>query len=180
MNPLCLHRLTAAAVTAGTAALIVSCTATGPVEHGKVIDKRSKAPWTEMVTEAVYNCRAVTTRAARSSLVTGKGGGGKKGGKSDDGDGGGGLIGGLFGGGSDSKPAKKPSPSTNDTAPRPSAKPQSPQPQQRRDCTKAGERKVPKLHPGRYELHIKAEDGRTAWKHVTAEVYNRTRKGDTV
>lgn len=177
MNPICLHRFTAAAVTAGTAALIVSCTATGPVEHGKVIDKRSKAPWTEMVTEAVYNCRAITTRAARSSLVTGNGGGTKKPGKSGDG---GGLIGGLFGGGSDSKPAKKPSPRNNDTAPRPSEKPQSPRPQQRRDCTQVGERKVPRQHPGRYELHIKTEDGRTAWKRVTADLYSRTKKGDTV
>ncbi|WP_031104708.1 hypothetical protein [Streptomyces sp. NRRL S-146] len=183
MNPISLHRLTVAGVTVGAAALIVSCTATGPtgpVEHGKVIDKRSKAPRTETVTEDIYNCRATTTRAARSSLVTGKGGGGKgggkKGGKSDGGDSG--LVGGLFGGGSDSKPAKKPGGNGTDT--RPSAKPQSPSPQPRRDCTKVGERKVPKLHPGRYELHIKAEDGRTAWKRVTADLYNRTKKGDTV
>ncbi|WP_228983494.1 hypothetical protein [Streptomyces sp. DH12] len=177
MNPISLHRLTAAVVTVGTAALIVSCTATGPVEHGKVIDKRSKAARTEMVTEGIYNCRAVTTRVARSSLVTGKGGGGKKSGKSDGGDGGG-LIGGLFGGGTDSRPDKKSG--GNGTATRPSAKPQSPRPQQRRDCTKVGERQVPKRHPGRYELHIKAEDGRTAWKRVTADLYNRTKKGDTV
>ncbi|MCX5278021.1 hypothetical protein [Streptomyces virginiae] len=183
MNPISLHRLTVAGVTVGAAALIVSCTATGPtgpVEHGKVIDKRSKAPRTEMVTEDVYNCRATTTRAARSGLVTGKGGGGKgggkKGGKSDGGDSG--LVGSLFGGGSDSKPAKKPGGNGADT--RPSAKPQSPSPQPRRDCTKVGERKVPKLHPGRYELHIKAEDGRTAWKRVTVDVYNRTKKGDAV
>lgn len=179
MTPLSLHRLTAAGVTVGATALIVSCTATGPVEHGKVIDKRSKAARTEMVTEGVYNCRPATTRAARSSLVTGRGGGkggGKKGGKSDGGDSG--LVGGLFGAGSDSKPAKKPG--KNGTATRPSTKPQSPSPQPRRDCTKVGERKVPKLHPGRYELHIKAEDGRTAWKRVTADVYNRTKKGDAV
>lgn len=173
MNSTFLHRLIAAGATVGTTALIASCSTLGPIEHGKVIDKRSRAPWTETVTEDIYDCRTGTTRAARSSLVTGKGG---KGGR------GGGSGGGLFGGGSGSKPAKKPSPNGNGTSPstRPGGNSQSPGTQQRRGCTKVGERTVGKPHPGRYELHIKADDGRTAWKNVTADTYRHTRKGDTV
>ncbi|MFE4829799.1 hypothetical protein [Streptomyces sp. NPDC056672] len=165
----------------GATTLVVSCAGRAPsadskppVRHGIVIGKYSRAAWTEHTVHGVYKCRTVTTKAARSSLVLGKSGGSSSGGS-----GGGGLIGGLFGGGSDHKP--KTGPSTGSTpGKKPSPKSPGTGTHQRKKCTKVGQRTVATPYPAVYKLRIKAKDGRTAWRTVTAYVYLHTKKGDKV
>ena len=197
MNSTSLRRLAAVTMTVGATTLVVSCAGLAPsadrkppVRHGIVIDKYSRAAWTEHTIQPIYKCRTITTKAARSSLVLGKSGGstggrssgrtGRSGGGtggSSGGSGGGGLIGGLFGGGSDRKPKTAPS---KGSTPGKKPSPKSPGTQQRKECTKAGQRTVATPHPAVYKLRIKAKDGRTAWRTVTVGVYLHTKKGDKV
>ncbi|MFJ3365826.1 hypothetical protein [Streptomyces anthocyanicus] len=200
MNSTSLHRLAAVTMTVGATTLVVSCAGFAPsadskppVRHGVVIAKYSRAAWTEHSVQDVYKCRTITTKAARSSLVLGKSGGSTggrssgrtgrgSGGSSGDGSGGGGLIGGLFGGGSDRKPKTDPSKgSSTSKKPTPKGSSQkSPGTQQRKECTRTGQRTVATPHPPVYKLRLKAKDGRTAWRSVTAYVYLHTKKGDKV
>jgi hypothetical protein len=165
-------------MTVGATTLVVSCAgltpsedSKPPVRHGIVIDKYSRAAWTEHTVQPIYECRTITTKAGRSSLVLGKGGS-RSPGRSSGGSGGGGL----FGGGSDRKPKTELSKGST-----PSKKPSSKSPgPQRRECAKAGQRTVTTPHPAVYKLHIKAKDGRKAWRAVTVVVYLHTKKGDRV
>ncbi|MGW0844313.1 hypothetical protein ACWD26_30070 [Streptomyces sp. NPDC002787] len=191
MNSTSLRGLAAVTMTLGATTLIVSCAGIAPsadskppVRHGIVIDKYSRAAWTQRTVRDVYKCRTITTKAARSSLVLGKGTGGTGGSRGSGGSGGGGLLGGLLGGGSDRKPKTDPSKgSSSGRKPSPQgSSPKSPGTgtQQRKECTKTGERIVATPHPAVYKLRIKAKDGRTAWMPVTADVYLHTKKGDKV
>ncbi|MER5579437.1 hypothetical protein [Streptomyces massasporeus] len=192
MNSTSLRRVAAVTMTVGAATLVVSCAGLAPsadskppVHHGIVIDKYNRAARTERSVHDVYKCRTVTTKAARSSLVLSTSGGssGRSSGRTGGGSGGG-LIGGLLGGGSERKPKnetpKTPAPGKKPSPQRSTPKSPGTGTQHRQECTKVGERTVPTYHPAVYRLHIKAKDGRKAWRNVTAYVYLHTKIGDRV
>lgn len=181
MTSTSLRRLAAVTMTVGATTLVASCAGFAPsadsrppVRHGIVIAKYSRAAWTDHTVQPIYKCPA-TTKAARSSLVLGKSGG-STGGRSSSrtrGSGGGGPF--------SSRPNRKPKTgSPKGSAPGKKPSPKDPSTQQHRGCTKAGHRTVATPHPAVYKLHLKAKDGRTAWKTVTIGVYLHTNEGDRV
>ncbi|MER7688789.1 hypothetical protein [Streptomyces sp. NPDC097610] len=168
MKPTHVHRIALATLIVPTAAaLLSSCAlpdlpATKPaVKHGEVVKKREYSGWWQPTYKYQYAC--TTTQAHSAAFAIGRGGGSSSSGFGRSGSG-------KTGGSTNKKPdLRKPStrkPGNGGT---------------RRNCRVTGRTKTGRIwNPARFELKIRAKDGRTAWRSVNVTVYRHTKIHDWV